>query len=101
MIAAEVRPSRAASFSESHNSPATRAHRQATCGSFVKRLNAMSLVASPMGGAGLADASLIHLKSGTQFIANAVGLAWTYSHPNQVMDEIARLTPSFAGHLRQ
>jgi len=33
----------------------------------------------------------------TQLIANAMGLNWTYTHPSEIMDEIARLTPSFAG----
>jgi formate dehydrogenase major subunit len=33
----------------------------------------------------------------TQMLANAMGLNWTYTHPSQVMDEIARTTPSFAG----
>jgi formate dehydrogenase major subunit len=33
----------------------------------------------------------------TQALANAMGLQWNYTHPAQVMDEIARLTPSFAG----
>ena len=33
----------------------------------------------------------------TQLIANAMGLNWTYTHPSQVMDEIAALTPTFAG----
>jgi formate dehydrogenase major subunit len=33
----------------------------------------------------------------TQLIANALGLGWTYRHPSEVMDEIARTTPSFAG----
>jgi formate dehydrogenase major subunit len=33
----------------------------------------------------------------TQLIAQAVGLDWRYTHPSQVMDEIARLTPTFAG----
>ena len=32
----------------------------------------------------------------TQALANAMGLAWDYTHPSQIMDEIARLTPSFA-----
>jgi formate dehydrogenase major subunit len=26
-----------------------------------------------------------------------MGLAWNYSHPSEIMDEIARLTPTFAG----
>jgi formate dehydrogenase major subunit len=33
----------------------------------------------------------------TQLIANALGLGWNYTHPSQTMDEIAHLTPSFAG----
>ena len=33
----------------------------------------------------------------TQALANAMGLQWDYTHPSQVMDEIARLTPTFAG----
>ncbi|HVI00026.1 MAG TPA: molybdopterin-dependent oxidoreductase, partial [Enhygromyxa sp.] len=31
----------------------------------------------------------------TQLIARAVGLDWSYTHPSQIMDEIARLTPTF------
>lgn len=33
----------------------------------------------------------------TQALANAMGLGWNYAHPSEIMDEIARLTPSFAG----
>ncbi len=33
----------------------------------------------------------------TQALANAMGLQWNYTHPSQIMDEVARLTPSFAG----
>ncbi len=33
----------------------------------------------------------------TQLLANAMGLGWAYDHPSQIMDEIARLTPTFAG----
>ena len=33
----------------------------------------------------------------TQLLANAMGAGWTYTHPAQIMDEIALLTPSFAG----
>jgi formate dehydrogenase major subunit len=33
----------------------------------------------------------------TQALANAMGLDWCYTHPSQIMDEIARLTPTFAG----
>jgi formate dehydrogenase major subunit len=33
----------------------------------------------------------------TQLLANALGAGWNYTHPSQIIDEIARLTPSFAG----
>jgi formate dehydrogenase major subunit len=33
----------------------------------------------------------------TQELARAIGLDWNYSHPAEIMDEIARLTPTFAG----
>jgi formate dehydrogenase major subunit len=33
----------------------------------------------------------------TQLIAQAVGLGWNYTHPSQIMDEIAQLTPTFTG----
>jgi formate dehydrogenase major subunit len=32
-----------------------------------------------------------------QLIANRMGGNWNYSHPSEVMDEVARLTPLFAG----
>ena len=33
----------------------------------------------------------------TMMLANQMGAGWTYSHPSQIMDEIAMTTPSFAG----
>ncbi|MEP6483529.1 MAG: formate dehydrogenase subunit alpha [Rudaea sp.] len=33
----------------------------------------------------------------TQLLSNAMGYPMTYTHPSQVMDEIARLTPTFTG----
>lgn len=30
-------------------------------------------------------------------VANRLGASWTYTHPSQVMDEVASLTPLFAG----
>jgi formate dehydrogenase major subunit len=33
----------------------------------------------------------------TQLLANAMGFAMNYQHPSEIMDEIARLTPTFAG----
>lgn len=33
----------------------------------------------------------------TQELARAIGLDWNYTHPSEIMDEIARLTPTFKG----
>jgi formate dehydrogenase major subunit len=33
----------------------------------------------------------------TQMLANAIGCDWNYTHASQILDEIARLTPTFAG----
>ncbi|WP_374300756.1 formate dehydrogenase subunit alpha [Paracoccus sp. (in: a-proteobacteria)] len=33
----------------------------------------------------------------TQLLANAMGAGWHYTHPRQIMEEIAATTPSFAG----
>ena len=33
----------------------------------------------------------------TQGLARAMGLDWNYTHPREIMAEVARLTPSFAG----
>jgi formate dehydrogenase major subunit len=33
----------------------------------------------------------------TQALANAMGLGWSYTHPREIIAEIARLTPTFAG----
>jgi formate dehydrogenase major subunit len=33
----------------------------------------------------------------TQLLANAMGYAMNYAHPGEIMDEIARLTPTFTG----
>ena len=33
----------------------------------------------------------------TQELAKAMGLGWNYAHPAEIMDEIARLTPTFKG----
>src|SRR5260370_26948114 len=32
-----------------------------------------------------------------QLIANRMGAKWNYTHPSEIMDEVARLTPLFAG----
>src|ERR1700722_8528655 len=33
----------------------------------------------------------------TQLLSNALGYSMTYKHPSEIMDEIARLTPTFTG----
>ncbi len=54
-----------------------------------RRINRVRKVMSPKNG--FADWEV------TQNLARAMGLDWNYTHPSQVMDEIARTTPSFAG----
>jgi formate dehydrogenase major subunit len=54
-----------------------------------RRINRVRKVMQPKSG--LADWEV------TQLLANAMGANWTYTHPTQVMDEIAMTTPSFAG----
>jgi formate dehydrogenase major subunit len=54
-----------------------------------RRISRVRKVIPPM--AGLAD------WEATQALANALGYAMNYSHPAEIMDEIARLTPTFSG----
>ncbi len=54
-----------------------------------RRIQRVRKVMSPL--AGLADWEV------TVGLANALGLQWSYGHPSEIMDEIARLTPTFAG----
>ena len=54
-----------------------------------RRIQRVRKVMSPK--AGYADWQV------TLLIADAMGFAMSYDHPSQIMDEIARLTPSFAG----
>lgn len=54
-----------------------------------RRINRVREVMAPK--AGLADWEV------TQALANAMGAGWNYTHPSQIMEEIAATTPSFAG----
>ena len=54
-----------------------------------RRINRVRKVMAPRNG--YADWEV------TQLLANAMGGGWTYTHPSQIMDEIAMTTPSFAG----
>jgi len=54
-----------------------------------RRINRVRRVMAPRNGK--ADWEI------TQDLARAMGLAWNYTHPSQVMDEIAALTPTFKG----
>ena len=54
-----------------------------------RRINRVRRAMKPL--AGYADWQV------TQMLANAMGLEMNYSHPSEIMDEIARLTPSFKG----
>ncbi|MDT7533493.1 formate dehydrogenase subunit alpha [Sphingobium sp. SA2] len=54
-----------------------------------RRIQRVRKVMAPLNGH--ADWEIV------QLVANAMGLNWTYDHPAQIMDEIAALTPTFAG----
>jgi formate dehydrogenase major subunit len=54
-----------------------------------RRINRVRKVVSPRNG--YADWEV------TQLLAREIGLDWNYTHPSQIMDEIAATTPSFAG----
>ncbi len=54
-----------------------------------RRISRVRKVLEPR--AGLADWQI------TLGLAKALGLDWRYQHPSEVMDEIARLTPTFTG----
>ena len=59
-------------------------------GTFInaeRRIQRVRRVMSPKNGYGDWEV--------TQLLANALGLTWAYSHPSEIMDEIARLTPAF------
>jgi len=61
-------------------------------GTFTNAERRIQLVRKVMEpAAGLADWEV------TQALANALGLGWSYTHPREIMAEIARLTPTFAG----
>lgn len=54
-----------------------------------RRISPVRKVMAPLGG--YEDWEI------TQMLANAMGYPMNYGHPSEIMDEIARLTPSFAG----
>jgi formate dehydrogenase major subunit len=54
-----------------------------------RRIQRVRKVMAPLNGH--ADWEIV------QLVANAMGLNWTYDHPSQIMEEIAALTPTFAG----
>jgi formate dehydrogenase major subunit len=54
-----------------------------------RRINRVRRVMAPLGG--LAD------WEATIALSNALGFPMRYAHPGEIMDEIARLTPTFAG----
>ena len=54
-----------------------------------RRINRVRKVMAPKNGLGDWEV--------TQKLANTMGLDWNYTHPSEIMDEIAATTPSFAG----
>jgi formate dehydrogenase major subunit len=64
--------------------------KEGTFTSTERRIQRIYKVMEPLGDA-KADWEII------QLIANRMGANWNYNHPSEVMDEVARLTPLFAG----
>jgi formate dehydrogenase major subunit len=61
-------------------------------GTFInaeRRISRVRKIIEPLGG--YADWEV------TQLLSNALGYPMNYSHPSEIMDEIARLTPTFSG----
>jgi formate dehydrogenase major subunit len=54
-----------------------------------RRINRVRKVMPPLGGKADWEATIA--------LSNALGFPMSYSHPAEIMDEIAQLTPSFAG----
>jgi formate dehydrogenase major subunit len=54
-----------------------------------RRINRVRKVMAPLGGLGDWEV--------TMALSNALGFPMHYSHPSEIMDEVARLTPTFAG----
>ncbi len=54
-----------------------------------RRISRVRKVMPPLGGPGDWE--------GTMALSNALGYPMSYTHPSEIMDEIARLTPTFAG----
>ncbi|WP_407529260.1 formate dehydrogenase subunit alpha [Methylobacterium oryzisoli] len=54
-----------------------------------RRISRVRKVMAPLGGYGDWE--------GTILLSNELGYPMRYSHPSEIMDEIARLTPSFSG----
>jgi formate dehydrogenase major subunit len=64
--------------------------KEGTFTSTERRIQRLSQVFEPLEGS-LPDWKII------QHVANHLGAGWSYQHPSDVMDEIASLTPLFAG----
>lgn len=54
-----------------------------------RRISRVRKVMEPLGGVGDWE--------GTVLLSNALGYPMAYTHPSEIMDEIAQLTPSFTG----
>jgi formate dehydrogenase major subunit len=64
--------------------------KEGTFTSTERRIQRIYKAIEPLGEA-KADWEII------QLIANRMGANWNYNHPSEIMDEVARLTPLFAG----
>lgn len=68
----------------------TSLEKEGTFTSTERRIQRIYKALDPIGES-MADWEII------QLIANRLGAHWNYTHPSDIMDEVARLTPMFAG----
>ncbi len=66
-------------------------------GTFTNAERRIQMVRKVMEPANAPDGEGMEDWQVTQALANAIGLDWNYANSGEIMDEVARLTPSFAG----
>jgi formate dehydrogenase major subunit len=90
LIVQDINFSETASYADLVLPAASSLEKEGTFTSTERRIQRIYRAMEPLGES-KADWEII------QLIANRMGANWTYTHPSDVMDEIARLTPLFAG----
>ncbi|MBS1798269.1 MAG: formate dehydrogenase subunit alpha [Acidobacteria bacterium] len=90
LIVQDINFSATASYADLVLPAAASLEKDGTFTSTERRIQRIYKVLEPLGES-KADWEII------QLIANRMGAKWSYKHPSEIMDEIASLTPFFAG----